>query len=1022
MSFSLMIRGTFRYIYRMFQFFGICMRTALLLLFLLSLTLAASAQDSVDVTFRYTSTGTPTLVHVPGEFNNWANNSSGSINPGARWTMSKDANGLWSKTIRLRVGSGSGPGGSYEYKFNEGGTSSGWLADPLNTRTAGSFGNSIIHVRRPTVFHMQPLPGSIVSSAAPELIADVFPGVGQSIDTAASHVLLDGVRIANFGAAFDSATGILTMTLPPMTDGEHTVIVVASEPRDYSSSDSTTFTVRAAPMQWLSRDNPRVLRDNAVLAVLAADVGITDVRIVRNDTDTAVATENGGVFSASFSLDEGDNVFTAHGKKDGMPVSTPPLLLRRVVNHTPTAVIQYGIVGGTITLNALASSDPDGDTLTFRWYSEDEKNPAALSIDREGVFCTFQLPATPGEYYLRLEARDPDGNTGIVRKYLRVPEGGGEANIPGVNENPGWVRDAVVYEVFVPAFSSRGNLAGVIDGIPHMRRLGVNTLWLMPIMDNPGSINDFNGGYSIIDFYNVDESIGTLADYDRLVDSCRANGIRIILDMTPNHVAGSHPWVNDIRNWKDYSIYRPFIEARRLGGDRGLGQSVLNEGGYALYARYSNWTLANLNLSNIETRDAMLDVYRYWLVDRRADGFRLDVYWGPQERYGAATWWRPFREEIKRYKPEAFILGETDGTGQGSEVNYADQGGAMDAGYDWSWYGQIKGTLGSGDITSLHNRTINYSPDGRYNYYTGPNAHYFRFMENHDEDRIAQIFRSNTDRTKPGAVTMLMAPGIPMLYAGQEVGWQGRRDRINFTSPPRPDFLAFYEKLIGIRSRFRALRTPTLHLLQHGTPGVYAFVRPYVNSNVIVASNYRDIAVSVTLNVEERLLWLKEPLTQNSLLYLNDVVRDTSYGIRSGELPALIFSFAPFESRIFVLSDSAYFPVVTSVEGSAPVTPLQFALSQNSPNPLPAGRDAVIEYSLDADVGLRCEVAFEVYDLLGRLKFRSAGLDRGPGRHTEILQVAGLLAPGAYMYRMLVRDVRSGDVRSAARMMSVMRN
>ena len=65
----------------------------------------------------------------------------------------------------------------------------------------------------------------------------------------------------------------------------------------------------------------------------------------------------------------------------------------------------------------------------------------------------------------------------------------------------------------------------------------------------------------------------------------------------------------------------------------------------------------------ISAQRAMMDVYRYWLVDRRSDGFRLDVYWGPQNRYGEKTWWRPFREEIKGYKPEAFILGETDGTG-----------------------------------------------------------------------------------------------------------------------------------------------------------------------------------------------------------------------------------------------------------------------------------------------------------------------------------------------------------------------
>ncbi|MCZ7555728.1 MAG: alpha-amylase family glycosyl hydrolase [Bacteroidia bacterium] len=998
------------------------MRNAFFLLLFLSASIIASAQDSVDVTFRYTPAGNPSIVHLPGEFNNWANNSGGSINPDPRWTMSKDAEGVWSKTVRLRVGGGGAPGGAYEYKFNEGGSSSGWLADPLNPRSYGSFGNSIIHVRRPTVLHVLPRPGSIVGTATPEVIAEVFASVNGQVDTAASHILVNGVRMAEFGGRFDASTGYLRVTLPVMSDGEHSVVVVAVETGGYETRDSTRFTVRAAPLQWLTRPNPRVLRDSALLTLKATDAGITAVRMIRNGTDTLDGMLSGDTYTARFALEEGDNMFVAFGMKDGAPVAASPLTLRRFVDHTPRAVILYGISSGMVTLNALASDDPDGDSLRFRWISEDDINPLALNIDREGVFCSFPLPSVPGEYYFRLEARDPADNIGIARNYLRVPAGPGEANMPTTpNENPSWVRDAIVYEVFVPAFSSRGDLQGVIDGIPHMRRLGVNTLWLMPIMDNLGGINSFNGGYNIVDFYNVDESIGTLADYDRLVDSCRANGIRLILDITPNHVSGSHPWVEDIRAWKDYSIYRPFIEARRLGGDRGLGQSVLSESGYALYARYSNWTLANLNLEHPETRDAMLDVYRYWLVDRRADGFRLDVYWGPQERYGSATWWRPFREAIKRYKPEVFILGETDGTGPGSEVNYADRGGAMDAGYDWSWYGQMKNTLGNGDVAMLHNRTINYSPDGRYNYHTGPNAHYFRFMENHDEDRVAQIFRSNTERTKPGVVTMFMAPGIPMLYAGQEVGWQGQRDRINFTSPPRPDFLDFYAKLINTRSRFPGLRTAVAHHLEHGTPGVYAFVRPWLNGNTIVVSNYRDIAVSVTINVEERLLTLASPLTQGALLYLNDVLRDSSYAIRAETLAALPFRLDAFASRVLVLSDSAYFPVVTSTKHPPEAAPFAFSLAQTWPNPLPSGRDAVLEYSLDGRSADRYDVVVEIYDMLGRRVFSQAAGERGAGLHSEVLRTGSALHPGSYLYRLVARNLSSGEARSASRILTMTR-
>jgi glycosidase len=979
------------------------MITACLLLCLASLT---AAQDSVDVTFRYYPSGNPSVVHLPGEFNNWANNSGGTINPGAAWTMVKQPDGSWTKTVRLRVGGGTGPDASYQYKFNEGGSSSGWLADPLNPRTFGSYGNSIIHVRRPTVFHLQPVEGSVVGTDTLVLRADVFPVTTQGIDTALSRVFVDGQQAATFGSSYDAATRMLRIALPQFADGGHTFTVVAAEPRDYESRDSTRFTVRAGALQWLTRDNPRVLADDARVVLQSTAGGIGSVVIVRNGSDSVAASAAGDLYSATFALAEGDNRFVAHASKDGSPVMSTELLLHRFVDHAPTAVIQLGSSSGNINLNAVASTDPDGDDLTFHWRSEDEINPTALAVDRGDALISFPIPAQPGEYYFTLEARDPQANLGIARNYIRIPSDGGAPVLGAIDENPAWVRDAIVYEIFVPAFSSSGNFQGLIDGIPRMKELGVNTLWLMPIMDNQGSINEFNGGYGIIDFYNVDESLGTLADYDRFIDSCRANGLRVILDMTPNHTSGVHPWVEDIRKWKDYSIYRPFIEHRILGGDRGLGQSIVEDGGYPVYARYTNWSLANLNLSNPETRDAMMDVYRYWLVDRRTDGFRLDVYWGPQERYGAKVWWRPFREEIKRYKPEVFLLGETDGTGQGSEVNYADGGGGLDAGYDWNWYGQVKSTLGSGDIPALNSRTTNYSPNDRYNHYTGPNAHYFRFMENHDEERIAQMFQSNPERTKPGAAVMLTAPGIPMLYAGQEIGWRGRRDRIGFGTPPQPGFLPYYKKLIRIRNSHPALRSPRIITLAHGTAGTYAYLRPGIEGNIVVASNFRDVRVPVTLNVPQDALDLTEPLQAGRTYYLNDLSVDSSFAVTAGELASFTFSLAPFQSRIFLFADTSLFPTVTGIETPTDGTVSPFRLGTNYPNPVSSGGSTTITYSLGGSPGDVHEIGFTIYDRMGRERLRIPLLERISGTHAETLDLS-VLPSGQYWLRLQSRHQRT---------------
>lgn len=995
------------------------MRSLLFALAFLAGTPCAIAQDSVDVTFRHFPTGNPAVVHLPGEFNNWANNSGGSINPGAGWTMVRQPDGSWEKTVRLKVRGGSGPDGSYEYKFNENGSSSGWLADPLNPLTFGSFGNSIIHVRRPTIFHLQPLPGSNVSTQTPELIVEVFPSTSQSIDTLASQVMLDGAPVANFGAAFDPTTGMLRMPLPAMEDGEHTVTVAAWEPRDYATSSSTTFTVRAAPLQWLTRDNPHVRVAAMELMLVADGAAVTDVVVVRNETDTLPAVLVGNVYATQATLPEGENRFVAHGRKDGLPIRSGVLRLVRVIDHTPTAEIQLGFSGGTVNLNAFASTDPDGDALTFRWRSEDERNPAPLGIDRDGALISFPPPGEPGEYYFTLEARDPAANVGIARNYLRIT-GDADPALGRVNENPAWVRDAIVYEIFVPAFSSRGDLQGVIDGIPYLKQLGINTIWLMPIMDNLGSTNAFNGGYNIIDFYDVDESLGTIADFDRLVDSARTNNLRVILDMTPNHVSGSHPWVEDIRQWLGHSIYRGYIESRVLGGDRGLGQSVVEQGGYPLYARYSNWTLANLNLSNAETRDAMLDVHRFWLVDRRADGFRLDVYWGPQERYGSATWWRPFREEIKRFKPDVFLLGETDGTGPGSELNYADGGGALDAGYDWNWYGQMKGTLGNGDIAALHGRTGNYSPNQNYNHYTGANASYFRFLENHDEERIAQIFQSNARRSMPGAAVMFTAPGIPMIYAGQEIGWKGQRDRIAFAAPPQPTLLPYYRRLAAIRTTWPALRSPRIAQILHGTPGTYAFLRPGLDQNFIVAANFRDIPVTVDLTLPINELEFTTPPREGDVLYLNDLLIDSTFTLHGDEPRTFHFDLAPFQTRVLLLSDSAMFALVTGVDALEDAAPMPFGIDAAYPNPLPMGQMPTVRYRLDGRDGQRHAVRITLFDQLGRERLHGTKTERQRGTYSESLDLTSLSA-GNYHLRLTATDLSTGRVRTHTRALTILR-
>jgi glycosidase len=974
-----------------------------LLLLLLLPALATAQNDSVDVTFFYTPGGTPSVVHLPGEFNSWANNSGGTITPNARWTMTKQSDGSWAKTVRLRVGGGSAPGPAYEYKINENGASGGWLADPLNPRTYGSFGNSVIHVRRPTIFPILPKSGGIVASDTVRLVARVFPAVGSAIDTGRSQVLLDGTPVASFGSAYDPATSTLAIAIAGVDDGERVFTVVGHETTGATSRDSTRITVKGFPLQLLSRSNPRIYDSVVTVHGLATTSEITGI-VIRGDGGRSWPVKLAGTtFTADVTLAEGDNLLTAAGERDGKPLETQPIVLHRIVDHTPRPVIQFGSTPNRIDLNAFASTDPDGDALTYMWYSEDSLNPAPLGIAQSGAAISFAAPP-PGEYYVRLEATDASQRRGVVRGFFRVHEDA-RSEMASLNDNAQWVKDAIVYEIFPPAFSPSGTLQGIIDRMPYLRDLGVTVLWLTPVMDNPGSINDMNGGYNIIDFYRVDESLGTNADFLRLMDAAHAHGLRVIVDMTPNHTSGDHPWVKDIALWRDHSIYRSFIETRVLGGDRGLGQSVVQVEGYPLYARYTNWSLANINFMSRGAREAMLDVFRYWLRDMRADGYRLDVYWGPQNRYGEKTWWRPFREEMKRIKPEALILGETDGTGPGSEVNFADAGGACDAAYDWSWFGQMKTTMSAGDVGNLHARTSNYSPTLDYNHYTGAHASYMRFLENHDEDRIAQVFTSNVARTKSAAAVMFTTPGMPMLYAGQEVGWKGRRNKIDFNNADRTLLLPWYTRLARVRREHPALRSPRIRLLQHATSAVYAYLRPSTDANIICAASFRTTASEVQLNIGASDLMLSNALDPQRTYYLNDLLSDTTWAVRGADLARFSFALQAGQSRAFLLADSAMFPIVTSA--SRPdAAATDITLDGAYPHPVQAGDGAVIGFTLPARGVHTVDLA--VHDALGRRVATLAAGSMTGGRHSAVLPPSHALAAGVYHLRLLVQAASPG--------------
>src|SRR3954447_2743590 len=106
-----------------------------------------------------------------------------------------------------------------------------------------------------------------------------------------------------------------------------------------------------------------------------------------------------------------------------------------------------------------------------------------------------------------------------------------------------WWSTAAIYQIYVRSFADGngdglGDLPGIIDRLSYIRDLGVDAIWLTPFYTSPQA----DGGYDVADYRDVDPRFGTLADFDRLVAEAHSLGLRVIIDIVPNHTSSEHPW------------------------------------------------------------------------------------------------------------------------------------------------------------------------------------------------------------------------------------------------------------------------------------------------------------------------------------------------------------------------------------------------------------------------------------------------------------------------------------------------
>ncbi|MGL4173780.1 MAG: glycoside hydrolase family 13 protein [Actinomycetota bacterium] len=217
-----------------------------------------------------------------------------------------------------------------------------------------------------------------------------------------------------------------------------------------------------------------------------------------------------------------------------------------------------------------------------------------------------------------------------------------------------WWREAVIYQVYPRSWADGngdgvGDIPGIIERLPHLAELGVDALWLSPFYKSPQA----DAGYDVSDYRMIDPIFGDLGDADQLITRARELGLRVIVDIVPNHTSDEHPW---------------FVEALAAGpGSPARSRYLFRDGlgekgelppnnweslfGGSAWERVTEpdgtpgqWYLhlfdvkqADLDWTHPEVRTEFEQVLRFWL-DRGVDGFRIDVAHGMVKAEGLPAW------------------------------------------------------------------------------------------------------------------------------------------------------------------------------------------------------------------------------------------------------------------------------------------------------------------------------------------------------------------------------------------------
>jgi alpha-glucosidase len=363
---------------------------------------------------------------------------------------------------------------------------------------------------------------------------------------------------------------------------------------------------------------------------------------------------------------------------------------------------------------------------------------------------------------------------------------------------PPWWKTAVLYQIYPRSFADSngdgvGDLQGVIDRLDHLQWLGVDGIWLSPITVSP----DADWGYDVADYCAVHPDLGTIETFDRLVAAARQRGIRVLLDIVPNHTSDQHPWFIDARSsrtapkrdWYVWSDPKADGSAPNNWVSSFGGPAWTMDGPTGQYYLHNHLVeQPDLNWWNEEVRNVFDAILRFWF-DRGVAGFRIDVcniiIKDAQLRdnppatpdddfeaqlFGQRTVYNGNRPEVhdvirrwrrlaESYDTPRTLIGETPVKIEDLAKYYGDGGDELHLAFNFPF---ITAPFDAPSMRHIVEETESLLPNGAWPAWTG---------SNHDMSRFATRWAAGDRRKARAALVMLLSlRGTPVLYQGDEIG------------------------------------------------------------------------------------------------------------------------------------------------------------------------------------------------------------------------------------------------------------